>query len=603
MLKEMSKLRIIGPKSVLAPVLDRLYDMKILHVVEKGVQGLEQGKPFASADQLSAALVKARAAAAQLGIPEASALSKKPNHRMLAEIDALAQKLQGLEKKAKEASEQVATAGRQAEKLEALHRLKIEPRQLRPYSSLEWFIGTVSNSALLKEQLEKITSRFLLHAEKDGRKDTIALFADRAHAMEIKALLVKQDFASLDAGEVAELTLPDAKKALTQAHAAKKSVAEERESLKKSYAFSLPVAIQSLHEELAKAEAPLRFQETEQLFLIHGFVPKAELPSAMEALKKASKDRLHFEVLDIDHHDIVPVQLQNPKAVKSFEFFLNLYTLPKYREIDPTWFLFITFPILYGFMLGDMGYGAVTLLLFFLLKKKMPQFSGFFNILMFSSIATMFFGAIFGEYFGFELYHPLVNRNPEHDLNPLVIAAVFAGIVHINAGLVTGFINEMRSHGIKTAIFAKGGWFVLEAGVVVLGLSMAGIALPGAAGKLAAMAIILVAAVMLYKGEGIIGVVEIPALFSNILSYLRLMAIGLSSVGLALVINDLSSQLFASGGAMIAVAILILAVGHVLNIAIGIMGSFLHALRLHYVELFSKFYKGGGITFNPFGAK
>ena len=136
MIKEMSKLRIIGPKSVLAPVLDRLYDMKILHVVEKGVQGLEQGKPFASADQLSAALVKARAAAAQLGIPEASALSKKPNHRMLAEIDALAEKLQILDRRTKAADEQAASASRQLEKLDALHRLKIEPRQLRPYSSL-----------------------------------------------------------------------------------------------------------------------------------------------------------------------------------------------------------------------------------------------------------------------------------------------------------------------------------------------------------------------------------------------------------------------------------------------------------------------------------
>ncbi|MDO8480496.1 MAG: V-type ATP synthase subunit I [Nanoarchaeota archaeon] len=601
MLKEMSKLRIIGPKSVLASAIDKLYELKILHVVEHGVHGLEQGKPFASAEQLSAALIKARAIASQLGIAETEDLSKKPNQRMLSEIDTLAVKLETLQQGHKAAQERAETAERQLEKLELLSALGIEPRQLREYLTLEWFVGTVETSAGLKEALSGRKARFLLHTAKNGKDDLIALFVDRKQVGDVRGVLAQRDFSSLDLKDLLGQDTHAVKKILAEAKAGVKRSEEEKAALKKSYAFTLPVAIRSLHEELAKAEAPMRFQETEQLFVVHGFVPVAELESTMTSLRKATKERLHFEVLPIDpHHDKAPALMSNPQGVKSFEFFLNLYTLPKYREIDPSWILFFTFPLLYGFMLGDVGYGAVCLILFLIMKKKMPQFAGFFNILIFSSVSTMIFGAIFGEYFGFEFYHPLINRSPEHDLNPLMIAAVFAGIVHVNAGLVAGFINELKAHGFKTAFMEKFGWFFLQGAVALLGLSYAKV-LPISAWW--GYSLLAVSVVVLYLGEGARGIVEIPGIFGNILSYLRLMAIGLSSVGLALVINELAAGFFASGGAMIAVGILILAAGHALNIGIGIMGSFLHALRLHYVEHFSKFYRGGGITFKPFGAK
>ena len=108
---------------------------------------------------------------------------------------------------------------------------------------------------------------------------------------------------------------------------------------------------------------------------------------------------------------------------------------------------------------------------------------------------------------------------------------------------------------------------------------------------------------MLYKGEGIKGLIELPSILTNTLSYLRLMAIGLSSVSIAVVVNNMAKGFFHEGGFMILSGILILLVGHVLNIVIGLFGSFLHSLRLHYVEFFSKFFEGGAEKYKPFGEK
>jgi len=158
----------------------------------------------------------------------------------------------------------------------------------------------------------------------------------------------------------------------------------------------------------------------------------------------------------------------------------------------------------------------------------------------------------------------------------------------------------MRAHGLSKAIFEKGSWFVLQIGVALLTLSSFKIIiLPTMIGYI----FIILSIIMLLKGEGIKGIIELPGIFTNILSYARLMAIGLSSVSLALLINESAAGLFQKGGFSILIAVLLLIVGHVFNIVLGIFGSFLHSLRLHYVEFFGKFFVGGAEKYRPFGLK
>ena len=184
-------------------------------------------------------------------------------------------------------------------------------------------------------------------------------------------------------------------------------------------------------------------------------------------------------------------------------------------------------------------------------------------------------------------------------------------MVQILFGYALGFVNEYRHHGLKTAVLHKASWvFVLLGGVAVVWyvfpfLLTQNIGAISVANPLFAVGgVFFIAGIlMVIIGEGPMGIIELPALMSNILSYTRLLAVGLSSVGIALVINTIAGMIAATGIIGIIAAIPILLLGHGINVLLGIIAPGLHALRLHYVEFFTKFYQGGGKIYNPFGYK
>jgi V/A-type H+-transporting ATPase subunit I len=161
-------------------------------------------------------------------------------------------------------------------------------------------------------------------------------------------------------------------------------------------------------------------------------------------------------------------------------------------------------------------------------------------------------------------------------------------------GFLLGFYNEHVNHGFTAAFLEKGSWMLLEVGA----------ALTYFVGMTAGLPVMAISVVLLYLGEGIEGIVEIPSLMSNILSYLRIFGVSVAAVALAAVVNGIADPLFRSGsliGIMAGVAVLIF--GHTFNTFIKIMEGFLQGIRLHYVEMFGKFYEGGGRKYAPFGAQ
>ncbi|MBI2654438.1 V-type ATP synthase subunit I [Candidatus Woesearchaeota archaeon] len=613
----MSRVIIAGPNNVQETAVKELHDMKILHIVEHSKSKLADiGKPLESASKLSEILVKIRALISTLNIKQEEATFKLK--KSLLEIESTTKKLsdevtknlEGL----KSIEEQLAKKDAVKQELEILKDVNVPLEYFISYKSLAYFIGYIKSKYILtlREELSKITNEFMLFDSATQKGIFIVLFVDVKKKEQIIQFLQKAGFLPLNFIHISDFkgtalsNLSKIEEEISKLHNKIESVKKNLEKLSNEYESFLLAADKFLRIELEKAEAPLMFASTPSSFLIKGWIPTDDLSKSIERLKTATKNKIlvHFE--PAKKHDKVPIKLKNPKLINSFEVLMNLYTMPLYKELDPTFFLFLTFPILFGFMLGDFGYGLVTLIIALVLKKMIPKARHFFNIFILASLSTMIFGLIFGEFFGFEelfgreIPH-LLSRS--HELMPLLYIAIGIGVVHLNIGFTLGFINEFKSHGLVHAIYAKGSWFILQIGLVLLLYLYINSLINLLNLVIGIILLFIIIILMLYKGEGVRGPIEIPSLFSNTLSYARLMAIGVSSVQLAMVINHQSEQFFHGSPVMILFGVIILLIGHIINIGLGLLGSFLHSLRLHYVEFFSKFFHGGASKYVPFGIK
>jgi len=610
---QMSSVIITGPKNVQEKVIKELHNLKILHIVEHSKNDLADiGDPLESASKLSELLVKVRALIAALnikkeenkfelkkGLLKVESTIKKLGEEANTNLDKL-KKLEGLISR-NEAVKQ---------ELEILKNIDIPLESFTSYTSLTYFTGYIKGDALdLKEELSKVTKKFMLFGSISKKRSFVVLFIDAQDKEQASSILQKKGFFPVNFVNITNfkgIALSNLKKLEEENsifYTKREEIKKKLERLSQEYKGFLGAADEFLSEQLEKAEAPLKFASTQSSFLIKGWIPTNELNKSIDGLNKVSNNKIFVHFEPAKKNDKVPVKLKNPKFAKSFEFFIDLYSMPTYKEIDPTLFIFLTFPIFFGIMLGDIGYGLVSLLFFWFLKKKMQKARNLFNILMVASFVSMLFGFLYGEFFGaeeiigFELWR-LLSRT--HDIFTLLYIVVAIGAVHVNIGLVIGFINELKAHGLIKAIYEKASWIILEIGVAMLALSYFGkIFISPLIGAVFFGASIL----MLFKGEGIKGIMELPSIFTNILSYARLMAIGLSSAVLAVIINDSSREFFQKGGFFVVAGVLILVIGHIINIMLGLLGSFLHSMRLHYVEFFSKFFDGGAKKYQPFGAK
>lgn len=343
---------------------------------------------------------------------------------------------------------------------------------------------------------------------------------------------------------------------------------------------------------LLKAQAPLRFGSTRRLCLIRGYVPESRAHE-LEGLAAAYTATPARDA---------PTKLKNPQAVQSFEALMRLYTLPRYNEIDPTSLMAFTFPLFFGFMLGDIGYGLALLGIFLWIRHVWPRTKQFAQIVIVSALSTVAFGTLYGEFFGMEqlggLHLPSLIHRAEN-IETMFLIAILFGIAHINIGLLFGMRNVAREHDWLHALAGKGGWMLLQVAAVMLAGSYGLLAWqpPAAIGwTLLALSVGGIA-----FAERLQGIMELPMIFSHTLSYLRLVAIGLASVYLAVVTNQLGGQVVQHGILWAPAGVLVVLTGHTINLALGLLGPFLHSLRLHYAEFFMKFYTGGGKPFLPFG--
>jgi V/A-type H+-transporting ATPase subunit I len=422
------------------------------------------------------------------------------------------------------------------------------------------------------------------------------------------------------------------------------AISTSLEEVKAKHASFLVACEELLKTEVEQTEAPLRFATTKQTFVAEGWVPTDQVQAVTNSVVHATEGKIYVTVLPTDlEHDAVPVEYDNPDFAKPTQVLMDVYSRPSYTEVDPTLMISIVFPIFFGLILGDVGYGLILLILSFALRKFLKGEAGqqLLDVLRNASISSIFFGIVFSEFLGFAIpgWNPILYSrhlmSGEHgghgpNIPELMVLSIWIGIAHITLGRLLGMYNHAKQdhgHHRTLAVMANFGWLAVMWGIIIAIWSVAAVPLmPDFTGlpavfTVAGMAVnisMIIGGVLILAGiafiarESVLEVIELPTIVSHVLSYARIVAVGLSSVAIAMVVNFMTFDMFINPAlenftlmsiVLILVGLGIFLFGHVLNIALGILGGGLHSIRLHYVEFFTKFYKGGGIRYNPFGMK
>lgn len=348
-----------------------------------------------------------------------------------------------------------------------------------------------------------------------------------------------------------------------------------------------------------------RIGETEFTFTVYGWIPNDEFQNLKDQLRESIGNDLVVNQLEIpkELNKKIPVALDNPKSIRPFENLTKMRAIPAYSDIDPSTLIAVFMPIFFGMMVGDVAYGVILFLLTLFLSKKIKTgiFGDLVRTIMVGSIWSIIFGFLFGEFLGtlgssIGLKPILLDRTDSGSALTLLYMAIGVGVVHILFGLILGIGNAIK-HKNKNHLFEKGGMFIGLIGLLVMvgtilkilpaGVNIVGYCFLG-------MGIILLG--ISYGKTGVIlGPIEFIGLLGNILSYLRIAALGLASVFLAKVANDMVGMI-----GNVFVGILVAVLIHSLNIIMAAFSPTIQSLRLQYVEFFRRFYEGGKNEFSPF---
>ncbi len=612
--KRMSRVSIVGPKAVMKDVISEFYDMNLLHIddyVKKDdAEGLDIGSPLEESTQISETLVKLRSLESHL--PKMK--GKEPKHEDISKVDENISKieLEVVEKidEMKGIDDAKGKLEGQLSELHAVSCLSLSLDVFSQYDSLTYFVGYVGDTSF-EAKIKKITPKCNVYTGMHGKKLVAGVFVDKEKGDEVQTLLNESGFSEINtsgfpglSGSV-EKKINETESQIKKLDENKEKINRELAKISEKWGSYIKSNEDILSSEAEKASAPLRFSVSDNAFIVKGWIPAEKFNMMDKRLKDASAGKLYIK----KYEDVgnAPIELENKGPAKSFGFFMDLYSLPSYKEIDPTFFMFLMFPVFFGFMLGDWGYGVLTLIIFTLLKFKIPKAKNILNVLIIASISTIIFGLLYDEFFGIELFHEmgihfphLLSRANSEGAGKLIVYALGLGILHITAGYLVGFVNELKMHGLKAAILEKLSWIVYMAGFFP--------ALLGFFGMISSVpsccyVLLVVGIIMIVWGEGIKGALELISPLTNVLSYARLMAVGLASVILAEVVNEMAHPMFHAGVAGAIMGMVVLVCGHSINICLGLMSPFIHSMRLHYVEFFLKFYHGGGKKYLPFGSR
>ncbi len=480
----------------------------------------------------------------------------------------------------------------------------------------------------LKKAIEEASlSAILTEVSRDADQLYAAVVCHKCQSAQLWELVRQEGAAKVCFDQLSGTAVQNIAKAEQALQKLEKSIEEATDKLRQTAAdgFILKEAYDSVQMEIECGKAKSNMLHTEATYLLAAWVPQRKKAKVEKTLEKYP---CYYEFHQPDQDELPPVLLKNNKLVEPFEAVTEMYALPMYGSLDADPFLAPFFFIFFGMMLSDAGYGLLLVLGGFLGAKLLdlgPGGKKMFRLIGLGGISTVIFGALYGSwfgdaipkiaevFFGKDITIPLLIDPLSEPLTILAVSFIL-GYIHIFVGLALKATLLIRRGKALDAFFDVGMWAIVLLGLPMLaataGESFLGATLASQISTVGMwLSLIGVAGLILTQGRdkknpfmklmgGVMSLYDITGYFSDLLSYSRILALGLATGVIATVVNQIGTLM---GGGIIS-AILFVAIfvfGHAMNLAINALGSYVHAARLQYVEFFGKFYEGGGKPFAP----
>ena len=515
------------------------------------------------------------------------------------------------------------------------------PLQFKGTAHTAAFIGSFQEELTLEaiyEKLAQLVPDAPVNVDLISRsKDQVCVFVltPSEHAGEVEGALRAMGFAlpAVACAEVPrdhkaalEAQADEARREIDGAKAEIVSLAGERATLQ--------LAVDYFAMRAEKYAALGRLTQTRRTFLMSGYIPADCAPALRQELEASFDVAIGFE--DPGEDEDVPVLLKNGAFAAPLESVIESYSLPGKGEIDPTSAVSIFYYFLFGLMLSDFGYGLILFLATFVILRKFrnmePGMRRNMQMFNYCGVSTMFWGVVFSSYFGdvvnvvsrvffgHEVSIPPLWFVPLEDPMRLMVFCMLIGVIHLFTGLGIQLYQHLKAGRYYDAFAKVIFWYMLVGGLILFGLStdlLTGILqisfrVPAGVGKAFSwVALVGAVGIVVTNGDsknigvrfaqGLYELYNVTGYLSDVLSYSRLLALGLATGVIGSVINQMGSM--GGGGVLGAVMfILVFLLGHTLNFGIELLGAYVHCNRLQYVEFFGKFYEGGGRKFEPFAA-
>ncbi|MCY7022106.1 V-type ATP synthase subunit I [Streptococcus sanguinis] len=524
--------------------------------------------------------------------------------------------LEGISKQLKVLQE--AKAQIEADRLEVAALEKWEPLELTPqaaatFSHLGALIGTIPNTDddALRLTLGAHPDLKFQEVFTDDTEHGVLIFYKTGSLEEVRKILKEYGFkpfeydqAELPAERIAQLKA-NIRQQKAVADAMTKSLAASKNELDQ-----LKVQLDYLCNLSSRQESKNQLASTQNLAALEGWIESNQVQTLEACLTEQFGQSILIRIRAIrqDEEDKVPTKLKNNALVEPFELVTEMYSLPKYGDKDPTPVVSLFYFVFFGMMVADIGYGLLlfvgtSLALHFLhIKSGLAKNLRFFRLL---GVAVIIWGLVYGSFFGFELPFALISTSSDA-MTILVISVVF-GFITVLAGLFLSGLKNIRLKDYAEAYNAGFAWVLILLGLLLLALGnfFPSLAFAATIGQwlaiinaLGILAVSIVSAKSLAGlGSGLFNLYNVSGYVGDLVSFTRLMALGLSGASIGSAFNLIVS-LFPPV-ARFSIGILLFIALHLVNMFLSFLSGYVHGARLIFVEFFGKFYDGGGKPFTP----